>query len=203
MKKNKLLLKILIKRLNGILVACVLSKQKSERKISSNEKDHFFFVCLCFSVRFKAFSNSMTEQRRNTSSYGSMSSSGIQSHTEPTVPNDHQRSDSPLSQEAVWEEDDQSCVCRGCFRDFTWSRRRHHCRRCGLLFCDACCPVRSTTTTGREQQSAFSYRLRRGVTSLLLKMDRWSDVSNPLRFPSRKVLCLLPAFPHPLLVLLL
>jgi hypothetical protein len=31
----------------------------------------------------------------------------------------------------------------GCGRGFGWLVRRHHCRRCGLVFCDECTPFRS------------------------------------------------------------
>eukprot|EP01065_Artemidia_motanka_P006409 TRINITY_DN13155_c0_g1_i1.p1 TRINITY_DN13155_c0_g1~~TRINITY_DN13155_c0_g1_i1.p1 ORF type:complete len:469 (+),score=161.06 TRINITY_DN13155_c0_g1_i1:57-1409(+) len=42
-----------------------------------------------------------------------------------------------LSQ-AEWESDKASKECRKCGDPFTLSRRRHHCRACGLLYCGRC-----------------------------------------------------------------
>ncbi|KAJ2324818.1 hypothetical protein IWW51_003091 [Coemansia sp. RSA 2702] len=40
--------------------------------------------------------------------------------------------------ESAWEPDEATATCRQCARRFTLFVRRHHCRRCGLVFCDAC-----------------------------------------------------------------
>ncbi|CAD6907678.1 unnamed protein product [Tilletia controversa] len=37
-----------------------------------------------------------------------------------------------------WESDSAATECRGCSRRFTFFLRKHHCRRCGRIFCDAC-----------------------------------------------------------------
>ncbi|EPQ28819.1 uncharacterized protein PFL1_03622 [Pseudozyma flocculosa PF-1] len=37
-----------------------------------------------------------------------------------------------------WERDEQASDCRGCGRRFTFFLRKHHCRRCGKIFCDSC-----------------------------------------------------------------
>ncbi|KAE8214914.1 hypothetical protein CF327_g1742 [Tilletia walkeri] len=37
-----------------------------------------------------------------------------------------------------WESDSVVSDCRGCSRRFTFFLRKHHCRRCGRIFCDAC-----------------------------------------------------------------
>ncbi|EST04724.2 FYVE zinc finger [Kalmanozyma brasiliensis GHG001] len=37
-----------------------------------------------------------------------------------------------------WERDEEARDCRGCGRHFTFFLRKHHCRRCGRIFCDAC-----------------------------------------------------------------
>ncbi|KAK0532640.1 hypothetical protein OC834_002535 [Tilletia horrida] len=37
-----------------------------------------------------------------------------------------------------WESDAAAAECRGCSRRFTFFLRKHHCRRCGRIFCDAC-----------------------------------------------------------------
>jgi alpha-tubulin suppressor-like RCC1 family protein len=37
-----------------------------------------------------------------------------------------------------WVPDDEAKLCMACKLKFTTVRRRHHCRKCGGLFCDAC-----------------------------------------------------------------
>lgn len=48
----------------------------------------------------------------------------------------------PSLQEQVllptWENDGDVGSCRGCNRKFTFFLRKHHCRRCGRIHCDAC-----------------------------------------------------------------
>lgn len=38
----------------------------------------------------------------------------------------------------MWEKDADLNNCRGCQGPFTVSKRRHHCRLCGGIFCDTC-----------------------------------------------------------------
>jgi hypothetical protein len=47
----------------------------------------------------------------------------------------------------VWMPDDASPNCTLCSRAFTFTRRRHHCRRCGKLVCDGCGPKRAGERT--------------------------------------------------------
>lgn len=47
----------------------------------------------------------------------------------------------PLS--ARWEDDMDVDACRKCQRKFTLFFRKHHCRRCGRIFCDACTSQRA------------------------------------------------------------
>ena len=42
----------------------------------------------------------------------------------------------------VWQTDKSAKGCRLCERGFTLTRRRHHCRICGLLVCNSCSPNR-------------------------------------------------------------
>eukprot|EP00667_Euglena_gracilis_P008147 EG_transcript_8246 len=37
-----------------------------------------------------------------------------------------------------WQPDAEAVVCNGCHRAFKFHRRRHHCRKCGLVFCHPC-----------------------------------------------------------------
>lgn len=42
-----------------------------------------------------------------------------------------------------WERDEEARDCRGCGRHFTFFLRKHHCRRCGRIFCDSCSSKRA------------------------------------------------------------
>jgi len=41
-----------------------------------------------------------------------------------------------------WMNDDESKACSRCSVPFTFGKRRHHCRTCGLLVCSSCSPNR-------------------------------------------------------------
>ncbi|CAJ1385743.1 unnamed protein product, partial [Effrenium voratum] len=43
----------------------------------------------------------------------------------------------------TWLPDSAASSCMACDATFTLIRRRHHCRSCGRLFCERCCPYRS------------------------------------------------------------
>ena len=44
----------------------------------------------------------------------------------------------PTAQTGSWEKDTSVHACRKCMRKFTLFFRKHHCRRCGRIYCDAC-----------------------------------------------------------------
>ena len=39
----------------------------------------------------------------------------------------------------VWLSDSETEICMKCEAKFTFRKRRHHCRACGLIFCSNCC----------------------------------------------------------------
>jgi len=41
-----------------------------------------------------------------------------------------------------WMPDNKAEVCSKCKATFSMSERKHHCRQCGNIFCDACTPFR-------------------------------------------------------------
>ncbi|SGY34906.1 BQ5605_C002g01699 [Microbotryum silenes-dioicae] len=43
-----------------------------------------------------------------------------------------------VSRTAVWESDEAVSECRNCLKKFSFFVRKHHCRRCGLIFCHSC-----------------------------------------------------------------
>lgn len=50
--------------------------------------------------------------------------------------------ETPLDRIIDWMPDDDSLVCIACNKAFTFKRRRHHCRSCGILVCYKCGPKR-------------------------------------------------------------
>lgn len=40
--------------------------------------------------------------------------------------------------DAQWAPDKEATSCRICEKDFNISRRKHHCRHCGNIFCHTC-----------------------------------------------------------------
>jgi hypothetical protein len=53
-------------------------------------------------------------------------------------------------QNVVWERDDEATRCRACDQAFGVFRRKHHCRRCGKIFCDDCSSYRAPLRTRGE-----------------------------------------------------
>eukprot|EP01062_Namystynia_karyoxenos_P070184 TRINITY_DN65573_c0_g1_i1.p1 TRINITY_DN65573_c0_g1~~TRINITY_DN65573_c0_g1_i1.p1 ORF type:complete len:442 (+),score=118.64 TRINITY_DN65573_c0_g1_i1:76-1326(+) len=51
---------------------------------------------------------------------------------------------------AVWLPDASAVLCAACRRPFTLRRRRHHCRRCGRLFCGRCTARRQPLVADAE-----------------------------------------------------
>ncbi|KAL7640897.1 UNVERIFIED_CONTAM: hypothetical protein RMT77_008034 [Armadillidium vulgare] len=54
---------------------------------------------------------------------------------------ENKRSPFELS-EPEWMKDNQTPCCLNCEANFDFVRRRHHCRRCGKIFCNNCCKKR-------------------------------------------------------------
>lgn len=52
------------------------------------------------------------------------------------------RGSSQLLAGGFWQPDRSTNVCSGCCTRFTFFRRKHHCRLCGLLFCSRCAYAR-------------------------------------------------------------
>jgi len=50
-----------------------------------------------------------------------------------------------------WQDEDEAENCNQCKRDFTVTRRKHHCRHCGTIFCDSCLTKTVNSRSGRKQ----------------------------------------------------
>ncbi|GAA5862981.1 hypothetical protein JCM1840_002345 [Sporobolomyces johnsonii] len=58
--------------------------------------------------------------------------------TAPVFMPAHGTSGSSRSIRPVWEPDESASECRRCGQTFTFFKRKHHCRRCGLVVCASC-----------------------------------------------------------------
>ncbi|KAG1651311.1 RUN and FYVE domain-containing protein 2 [Nymphon striatum] len=70
-----------------------------------------------------------------------------------------------LLKEAVWTSDKEVVNCTQCKKQFSVSRRRHHCRNCGEIFCHDCSdntmPLASSAKPVRVCDNCHTYLLQR------------------------------------------
>ncbi|XP_063706974.1 rab GTPase-binding effector protein 2 isoform X2 [Culicoides brevitarsis] len=50
-----------------------------------------------------------------------------------------------------WQDEDEADNCAQCKRDFTVTRRKHHCRHCGTIFCDNCLQKNVPSRNGQKK----------------------------------------------------
>lgn len=70
----------------------------------------------------------------------------------------------------LWEESEHVNLCRGCLENFQmpFIKCKHHCRRCGGIFCDECCPKpeeeirKSGQTKGTRLSKSSNIRICQG-----------------------------------------
>lgn len=84
---------------------------------------------------------------------------------EPSSPTRPHRSES-VPRRRSWIADAAVSSCRSCARRFTLFLRRHHCRRCGSIFCNDCSNNRVTHLRGADDHN--HYRLWYGARRLVL-----------------------------------
>ena len=57
---------------------------------------------------------------------------------------------SPPTNTVQWIPNHLAAHCLSCYEDFSFLRRRHHCRRCGLIFCEQCSSKRVQLQTAGQ-----------------------------------------------------
>jgi len=55
------------------------------------------------------------------------------------------------AQETIWLKDRTVMACMHCADAFTVINRRHHCRKCGGIYCGDCAPKRDLPKYGYEK----------------------------------------------------
>ena len=53
-----------------------------------------------------------------------------------------------LMHEPEWQKDELSTHCNTCKREFSMTRRKHHCRACGMVVCNTCSRHRALHLVG-------------------------------------------------------
>lgn len=89
----------------------------------------------------------------------------------------------PVNHE-LWMRDSDTKTCLCCEAAFTTFRRRHHCRYCGLIFCNRCTSKRKEVIQGREVQRICTKCLnfmvkRRNQTNTVIPVSLDSLTSSP------------------------
>ena len=90
----------------------------------------------------------------------------------------------PVNHE-LWMRDSDTKTCIGCEASFTTFRRRHHCRYCGLIFCNHCATKRKVMLEGRKLQricgKCYSFLIKRITqvhTSSSIPLDSGASTPN-------------------------
>jgi serine/threonine protein kinase len=69
--------------------------------------------------------------------------------------------------DAEWQKDDAALGCKLCGQPFTLFRRKHHCRACGLIYCDKCSSrtslIPESNYTGQERVCDTCYVKLKGT----------------------------------------
>ncbi|CAN9502991.1 unnamed protein product [Ophioblennius macclurei] len=65
----------------------------------------------------------------------------------------------------VWVPDSQAPVCMKCDVKFTFTKRRHHCRACGKVFCAACCSLKCRLTYMDRKEARVCVTCHSALTS--------------------------------------
>eukprot|EP00672_Neobodo_designis_P021308 CAMPEP_0174843130 /NCGR_PEP_ID=MMETSP1114-20130205/10325_1 /TAXON_ID=312471 /ORGANISM="Neobodo designis, Strain CCAP 1951/1" /LENGTH=157 /DNA_ID=CAMNT_0016077343 /DNA_START=24 /DNA_END=497 /DNA_ORIENTATION=+ len=71
-----------------------------------------------------------------------------------------------------WVRDSDRPTCRGCRKSFTFTRRRHHCRACGDVFCSTCRDASITLASAGKMAAQPACRGCAAVADALRSAER-------------------------------
>uniref|UniRef100_A0A3B4TWM7 Zinc finger FYVE-type containing 9 n=1 Tax=Seriola dumerili TaxID=41447 RepID=A0A3B4TWM7_SERDU len=72
----------------------------------------------------------------------------------------------------VWVPDSQAPVCMKCDVKFTFTKRRHHCRACGKVFCATCCSLKCRLTYMDKKEARVCVTCHSALTSGSLSREQ-------------------------------
>ena len=96
-----------------------------------------------------------------------------------TRPSSHIALYNGLAQNARWKLDEEGDKCEYCRENFQVYRRRHHCRRCGGLFCANCSSKQvdlKVALTGEKSGNVFQKTIQQNATAYNVKNARVCEV---------------------------
>nr|XP_057917397.1 zinc finger FYVE domain-containing protein 9 isoform X2 [Doryrhamphus excisus] len=67
----------------------------------------------------------------------------------------------------IWVPDSQAPVCMRCDIKFTFTKRRHHCRACGKVFCATCCSLKCKLPYMDRKEARVCVTCHSSLTSAL------------------------------------
>ena len=111
-----------------------------------------------------------------------------------------QRKDLSLLHGCMWELDDNVSACRECDVKFSITKRKHHCRACGGIFCEQCC--REGTGSSKKAERSCG-GCRRGETAgpevkKAAELNCSTSGNNNTKNAANNVELTIPAKYHPL-----
>uniref|UniRef100_A0A0V0J635 FYVE, RhoGEF and PH domain-containing protein 6 n=3 Tax=Schistocephalus solidus TaxID=70667 RepID=A0A0V0J635_SCHSO len=80
----------------------------------------------------KTLEDTIEQEQRKRDSFHAATAASVKTSGSPTE-----------KRAAEWVKDEQASMCALCYKTFTVTRRKHHCRACGKIFCDRCSSYRT------------------------------------------------------------
>ncbi|XP_069498300.1 zinc finger FYVE domain-containing protein 9 [Ambystoma mexicanum] len=80
----------------------------------------------------------------------------------------------------VWVPDSQAPNCMKCEAKFTFTKRRHHCRACGKVFCATCCSLKWQLLYMEKKESRVCVICH----SVLMNAQAWESISASNQSPN-------------------
>ncbi|XP_061775609.1 zinc finger FYVE domain-containing protein 9 isoform X3 [Nerophis ophidion] len=72
----------------------------------------------------------------------------------------------------VWVPDSQAPVCTRCDLKFTFTKRRHHCRACGKVFCGTCCSLKCKLVYMDKKEARVCVTCHSALTSASMTQEQ-------------------------------
>eukprot|EP01043_Picozoa_sp_COSAG02_P067458 COSAG02_NODE_10848_length_1846_cov_2.476245_2_plen_125_part_00 len=101
----------------------------------------------------------------------------VETSPEPTSETDTEEGVPPVAilplPRDQWQRDEDSTACSSCGHAFTMYWRRHHCRKCGKLFCGNCAKARHAF--GTTQESSHKEEVLRVCVACKASLSKQED----------------------------
>lgn len=78
-----------------------------------------------------------------------------------------------------WVPDAEAPACMNCDAKFTFTKRRHHCRACGKVFCSQCCSMKNRLAHMENREGRVCFQCHQ----LIAQAEHWNEASCAGRTP--------------------